>query len=204
MITITNDVQYCNEEIDLSVIADIFYKHFPSYNLTNKLSLTHYKDKDYFTLVGWCGDLKPSIRKIIEQTPLIEDWENAECLRFRFGYETNNNKWNVDSWNTVCKYFIFNIDGKYNLVQQNDYQRMIPVYENHFSGFHTARKYLKDSEEKMKSGFNCVKHLCKMLKDGGIMANLEKLTEMRDSIKELEEKTLQMIDTYDKIKSDFN
>lgn len=204
MITITNDVQYCNEEIDLSVIADIFYKHFPSYNLTNKLSLTHYKDKDYFTLVGWCGDLKPSIRKIIEQTPLIEDWETAECLHFSFGYETNNNKWNVDSWNTTCKYFIFNIDGKYNLVEKNDYQRMIPVYENHFSGFHTARKYLKDSEEKMKSGFNCVKHLCKMLKDGGIMANLEKLTEMRDSIKELEEKTLQMIDTYDKIKSDFN
>lgn len=43
-----------------------------------------------------------------------------------------------------------------------------------------------------------------MLKDGGIMANLEKLTEMRDAIKELEEKTLQMIDTYDKINSDFN
>ena len=41
-------------------------------------------------------------------------------------------------------------------------------------------------------------------KDSGIMANLEKLTEMRDSIKELEEKTLQMIDTYDKINSDFN
>jgi hypothetical protein len=81
---------------------------------------------------------------------------------------------------------------------------MIPVYENHFSGFSTARKFLTDSEEKMKNGFNCVKHLCKMLKDGGIMANLEKLTEMRDSIKELEEKTLQMIDTYDKIKSDFN
>ena len=36
------------------------------------------------------------------------------------------------------------------------------------------------------------------------MANLEKLTEMRYSIKELEEKTLQMIDTYDKINSDFN
>lgn len=204
MITITNDVQYCNEEIDLSVIADIFHKLFPSYNLTNKLSLTHYKDKDYFSLTGWCGDLKPSIRKIIEQTPLIEDWENAECLRFRFGYEPNNNKWIVDGWNTICKYFIFNIDGKYNLVQQNDYQRMIPVYENHCSGFHTTRKFLTDSEEKMKKGFNCVKHLCKMLKDGGIMGNLEKLTEMRDSIKELEEKTLQMIDNYDKINSDFN
>lgn len=204
MITIKNDVPYCNEEIDLSAISDIFYKLFPSYNLTNKLSLTHYKDKDYFSLTGWYGDLKPSIRKIIEQTPLIEDWENAECLRFRFCYETNNNKWCADTWNTVCKYFIFNIDGKYNLVQQNDYHRMLPVYENHFSGFSTARKYLTDSEEKMKKGFNCVKHLCKMLKDGGIMANLEKLTEMRDSIKELEEKTLQMIDTYDKINSDFN
>ena len=204
MITITNDVPNCNEEIDISAITDIFYKLFPSYNLTKKLSLTHYKDKDYFILVGWCGDLKPSIRKIIEQTPLIEDWEEAECLKFRFCYQTNNNKWVVDNWNTTCKYFIFNIDGKYNLVNNNDYHQMLPVYENHFSGFHTARKYLADCEEKMKNGFNCVKHVCKMLKEGGILANLEKLTEMRDSIKELEEKTLQMIDTYDKINSDFN
>lgn len=204
MITITNNVPYCNEEIDLDAIANIFHKLFPSYNLTNKLTLTNYRDKEFFTLVGLCGDLKPLIRKIIEQTPLIEDWENAECLRFRFGYEPNNNKWTVDSWNTTCKYFIFNIDGKYNLVENNDYHRMLPVYENHFSGFNTARKYLADCEEKMKKGFNCVKHLCKMLKDGGIMGNLEKLTEMRDSIKELEQKTLQMIDTYDKINSDFN
>lgn len=204
MITITNDISYNNEEIDISAIADIFYKHFPSYKLTNKLSLTHYKDKDFFILVGWCGDLKPSIRKIIEQTPLIQGWEEAECLRFRFGYEPNNNKWIVDSWDTTCKYFIFNIDGKYNLVQQNDYHRMLPVYENHFSEYSTAKKYLADCDKKMKSGFECVKHVCKMLKNGGIMANLEKLTEMRDSIKELEDKTLRMIETYDNIKSDFN
>lgn len=164
MITITNDISYNNEEIDLSVISDIFHKHFPSYNLTNKLSLTHYKDKDYFILVGWCGDLKPSIRKIIEQTPLIEDWENAECLRFRFGYEPNNNKWIVDTWNTTCKYFIFNIDGKYNLVEQNDYHRMLPVYENHFSGFPTARKYLADCDEKMKKGLTVLNICVKCLK----------------------------------------
>ena len=204
MITITNDVPYCKEEIDLAAIADIFHSLFPSYNLTNKLSLTHYKDKEFMSLVGYCGDLKPSIRKIIEETPLIEDWENAECLHFRFGYEPNNNKWKVDGWNTTCKYFIFNIDGKYKLVQENDYHHMLPVYENHFSGFPTARKFLADCDEKMKNGFSKVKYVCKMLKDGGIITNLEKLTEMRDAIKELEEKTLQIIDTYDKINSDFN